>query len=103
MGKKKATKGSPRTGQRSAVKDLPTRRLRTGQAGGIIGRPDHGNDVTVLAACAGLTCSNMISYRSTAIGGELHVKAVAFFAIICLCVPTLAAAQTGYLHIGSLP
>lgn len=37
MGKKKATKGSPRTGQRSAVRDLPTRRLGTGQAGGIKG------------------------------------------------------------------
>ena len=37
MGKKKATKGSPRTGQRSAVRDLSTRRLGTGQADGIKG------------------------------------------------------------------
>jgi len=37
MGKKKATKGSPWTGQRTAVRDLRPRRLRAGQAGEIKG------------------------------------------------------------------
>ena len=37
MGKKKTTKGNPRTARRSTVTDLPMRRLRTGQARGIKG------------------------------------------------------------------